>query len=66
MKRNGDNLRDFWDIKCTKIRITRIPEEGEGEGEREGGRREVGGKRGPEKTVEEIIVENLPEKGNTH
>ena len=32
MKRNGDNLRDFWDIKCTKIRITRIPEEGEGEG----------------------------------
>ena len=43
MKRNGDNLRDFWDIKCTKIRITRIPEEGEGEGEREGGRREGGG-----------------------
>ena len=35
---------------------------------REGGREERrgGGKRGPEKTVEEIIVENLPEKGNTH
>ena len=28
MKRNEDILRDLWDnIKCTNIRITRVPEE---------------------------------------
>ena len=51
MKRNEDRLRDLWDnIKCTNIRIIEIPE---GE-ERE---------KGPEKILEEIIVENFPNVG---
>ena len=51
MKRNEDNLRDFWDnIKCTNIRIIGVPE---GE-ERE---------KGPEKIFEEIIVKNFPNMG---
>ena len=48
MKRNEDSLRDLWDnIKCTNIHIIEVPE---GE-ERE---------KGPEKILEEIIVENFP------
>ena len=51
MKRNEDSLRDLWDnIKHTNIRIIGVPE---GE-ERE---------KGPEKTFEEIIVENFPNMG---
>ena len=52
MKRNEDSLRDLWDnIKCKNILIIGVPE---GE-ERE---------KGPEKIVEEIIVENFPNMGN--
>ena len=48
MKRNEDSLRDLWDnIKRNNIRIIGVPE---GE-ERE---------KGPEKTLEEIIVKNFP------
>ena len=51
MKTNEDSLRDLWDhIKCNNIRIIGVPE---GE-ERE---------KGPEKIVEEIIVENFPNMG---
>ena len=45
-----DSLRDLWDnIKCTNIRIIGAPEEEEK-------------KKGYEKTFEEIIVENFPNK----
>ena len=48
MKRNEDSLRDLWDnIKHTNILVIGVPE---GE-ERE---------KGPEKIVEEIIAENIP------
>ena len=48
MKRIEDSLRDFWDnIKCTNIRIIRVPEEEER-------------KNGYEKIFEEIIVEDFP------
>ena len=51
MKRNEDSLRDLWDnIKHNNIRIIGVPE---GE-ERE---------KGPEKILEEIIVENFPNMG---
>ena len=51
MKRNEDSLRDLWDnIKCNNICIIGVPE---GE-ERE---------KGPQKTFEEIIVENFPNMG---
>ena len=51
MKRNEDSLRDLWDnIKHNNIRIIGVPE---GE-ERE---------KGPEKILEEIIVENVPNMG---
>ena len=51
MKRNEDSLTDLWDnIKRKNIRITGVPE---GE-ERE---------KGPEKILEEIIVENFPNMG---
>ena len=51
MKRNEDSLRDFWDnIKCTNILIIRVPE---------GEKRE----KGPEKILEEIIVENFLNMG---
>ena len=47
MKRNEDSLRDLWDnVKCTNICVIGAPE---GE-ERE---------KGSEKTLEEIIAENL-------
>ena len=51
MKRVEDNIRDVWDnTKCTNIRIIRFPEEEEK-------------KKGSEKILEEIIVENFPNMG---
>ena len=51
MKRIEDSLRDFWDnTKCTDIRIIGVPEEKEK-------------KKGIEKIFEDIIVENVPNKG---
>ena len=51
IKRNEDNLRDLWDkVKCPNIRITGVPEE-------------VEKKKGQEKILEEIIVENFPKMG---
>ena len=51
MKRNEDTLRDLWDnIKHNNIRIIGVPE-----GEERA--------KGPEKTFEEIIVENFPNMG---
>ena len=51
MKRNEDSLRDRWDnIKCNNIHIMGVPE---------GEKRE----KGPEKILEEIIVENFPNMG---
>ena len=48
MKRTEDSLRDLWDnIKCTRIRIIGVPEEGEK-------------KKGYQKIFEEVIVENFP------
>ena len=48
IKRNEDNLRDFQDnIKCLNIRITGVPEEEDK-------------KKGNEKILEEIIIENFP------
>ena len=50
IKRNGDNLRDLWDnVKCPNIRIIGVPEEDK--------------KKGYEKILEEIIVENFPKMG---
>ena len=52
MKRNEDSLRELWDnIKHNNIHIIVVPE---------GEDRE----KGPEKTFEEIIVENSPNMGN--
>ena len=51
MKRTEDNLRDLWDnIKRTNSRIIGVPEEEEK-------------KKGTEKIIEEIIVENFPNMG---
>ncbi len=51
MKRINDSLRDLWHkIKCTNIRIIGVPEEEEK-------------RRGTEKILEEIIVENFPNMG---
>ena len=51
IKRNKDNLRDLWDNgKHTNIRIIGIPEEEDK-------------KKGHEKILEEIIVENFPKMG---
>ena len=51
IKRNEDNLRDLWDnVKHPNIRIIGIPKE---EDE----------KKGHEKILEEIIVENFPKMG---
>ena len=48
IKRNEDNLRHLWDnIKCQNIQMIWIPEEDNK-------------KKGHEKTLEEIIVENFP------
>ena len=50
-KRNEDSLRDLWDnAKYPNIQITGVPEE-----EYE--------KKGHEKILEEIIVENFPKMG---
>ena len=49
-KRNENNLRDLWDsVKCSNIRIIGVPEEDK--------------KKGHEKILEEIIVENFPKMG---
>ena len=51
MGKNEDSLRDLWDnINCTNIYIIGIPE-----------REKI--EKGPEKIFEEVIVENLPNKG---
>ena len=51
IKRHEENLRDLWDdVKCPNIRIIEVPEE-------------EGKKKGREKILEEIIVENLPKMG---
>ena len=51
MKSIEDSLRDLWDnIKCTNIRIIKVPEEEEK-------------KKRTEKIFEEIIVENFPNMG---
>ena len=50
IKRN-DNLRDLWDnVKCLNIQIIGVPEEEDK-------------KKGHEKILEEIIVENFPKMG---
>ena len=47
IKRNEDNLRDFWNtVKCHNIQITGVPEEEDK-------------KKDHEKILEEIIVENF-------
>ena len=51
IKRNEDNLRDFWDnVKHPNIQIIGVPEEKDK-------------KKGHEKILEEIIIENLPKMG---
>ena len=46
-----NDLRDLWDnVKCPNIRIIRVPEEEDK-------------KKGHEKILEEIIVENFPKMG---
>ena len=48
IKRNEDNLRDLWDnVKCPNIQIIGVPEEEDK-------------KKGHEKILEEIIIENTP------
>ena len=50
IKINEDNLRDLWDnVKCPNIRIIGVPEEDK--------------KKGHEKILEEVIVENFPKMG---
>ena len=50
IKRNEDSLRDLWDnVKRPNIRIIGVPEEDK--------------KKGHEKILEEIIVENFPKMG---
>ena len=51
IKRNEDNLRDLWDnVKHPNIRIIGVPEEDDK-------------KKGHEKILEEIIVDNFPKMG---
>ena len=51
IKRNEDNLRDLWDnVKCPNIQIIGVAEEEDS-------------KKGHEKILEEIIVENFPKMG---
>ena len=50
MKRNEENHRDLWDnVKCPNIQITGVTEEDK--------------KKGHEKILEEIIVENFSQMG---
>ena len=50
-ERNKNNLRDLWDnVKCPNIQIIGVPEEEDK-------------KKGHEKILEEIIVENFPKIG---
>ena len=50
-KKNEDNLRDFWDnVKHPNIQIIGVPEEKDK-------------KKGHEKILEEIIIENFPKMG---
>ena len=50
IKRNEDNLRDLWDnVKCPNVQIIGVPEEDK--------------KKGHEKILEEIIVENFLKMG---
>ena len=50
IRRNEDNLSDLWDnVKCPNIWIIGVPEEDK--------------KKGHEKILEEIIVENFPKMG---
>ena len=50
IKRNEDNLRDLWDnVKCPNIQIIEVPEEDK--------------KKGHEKILEEVIVDNFPKMG---
>ena len=52
IKRNEDNIRDLWDnVKCPNIQIIGVPEEEEDK------------KKGHEKILEEIILENFPKLG---
>ena len=51
IKRNKDNLRDLWDnVKCPNIQIIWVPEEEDK-------------KKGHEKILAEIIIENFPKMG---
>ena len=51
IRRNEDNLRDLWDnVKCPNIQIIGVLEE-------------ESKKKGHEKILEEIIVENVPKMG---
>ena len=51
IKRNEENLRDLWDnVKHPNVRIIGIPEEEDK-------------KKGHEKILEEIILENFPKMG---
>ena len=51
IKRNEDNLRDLWDnVKCPNIQIIGVPEKEDK-------------KKGYEKILEEIIVENFTKMG---
>ena len=51
IKRNKDNFRDLWDnVKHPNIQIIGVPEEKDK-------------KKGREKILEEIMVENFPKKG---
>ena len=51
IKRNEDNLRNLWDnVKCSNVQIIGVPEEEDK-------------KKGHEKILEEIIIENLPKMG---
>ena len=51
IKRNEDNLTDLWDnVKCPNIQIIGVPEKEDK-------------KKGHEKILEEIIVENFPKMG---
>ena len=48
IKRNEDNLRDLWDnVKCPNIQVIGVPEEEDK-------------KKGHEKILEEIVVEEFP------